>query len=111
MRQLTRADEILMVAIACLGDEAFSTRILEEVASRGAKKLTAGSLWVSLDHLAGKGYIRKARKRRQPPGGGRPRVYYRLSPKGVRMLVRMQRFQSRLWDGVPDLEKYGKRAR
>ncbi|NNE70594.1 MAG: PadR family transcriptional regulator [Rhodothermales bacterium] len=102
MKQLTRADETLLVAIHCLGDDAFSTSILEELLERADKKVTVGSLWVSLDSLAERGFVRKHPK----PGdsGGRPRVYYRLSPKGRRALKRSRELHERLWSGVPPLD-------
>jgi PadR family transcriptional regulator PadR len=106
MKLLSRADEILMIAIACLGEDAYSTTLLEELAHRGGKKVTVGSLWVSLDQLAEKGLIRKRSAPNTSRRGGRPRIYYRLSPRGVRLLLRMRDFQSRLWDGIPDLETY-----
>ena len=106
MKHLSRADEILMVSIACLGKHAYSTRILEEMSSRGGKKITVGSLWVSLDQLTGKGYVRKTPAPDESRHGGRPRVYYRLTPKGVRILGRMRQFQKELWKGVPRLNKY-----
>ena len=106
MKHLSRADEILMVAIACLGEEAYSTTILREMAGRGDKKVTVGSLWVSLDQLTDKGLIRKRTVEGKSRHGGRPRIYYRLTPKGARMLSRMKRFQEDLWKGVPELDKY-----
>lgn len=109
MKSLSRADEILLVAVLCLGDDAYSTTIREEVGRRAGKSVTLGSLWVSLDHLAGGGYLRKSPRRAEDSRGGRPRIYYRLTPKGVRALKREREQQERLWDGVPDLDGYGRR--
>ena len=106
MKHLSRADEILMVAIACLGSDAYSTTILREIEKRGAKKLTVGSLWVSLDQLTAKGYVRKRPAPDEQRHGGRPRIYYRLTPKGSRMLTRIRIFQKTLWRRVPDLDTY-----
>lgn len=106
MKHLSRADEILMIAIACLGEEAYSTTLLVEISHRGGKKVTVGSLWVSLDQLAERGLIRKRPARDKARRGGRPRVYYRLSPRGIRMLLRMRAFQKSLWEGVPDFKSY-----
>ena len=57
--QLSRADEILMIVIFVLGIDAFSTTIRQEVVRRSKKKISVGSLWVSLDQLAKRDYIRK----------------------------------------------------
>lgn len=106
MKHLTRADEILLVAVLCLGDDAYSTTIRDEVARRSGKSVTVGSLWVSLDHLADGGYLRKASRRVPGSKGGRPRIYYRLTPKGVRTLKRAREDHARLWEAVPDPDAY-----
>ncbi|MBO6575131.1 MAG: helix-turn-helix transcriptional regulator [Rhodothermales bacterium] len=101
MKQLTRSDETFLVAIHCLGDDAFSTSILDELKRRVGKKVTVGSLWVSLDSLADRGYLRKNPR----PGAsvGRPRVYYALTPKGRRALIRARENHEQLWADVPAL--------
>ena len=106
MKLLSRADEILMIAVACLGDNAYSTTILSGISRRGNKKVTVGSLWVSLDQLAERGLVRKLAAPEKPRHGGRPRIYYRLSPRGVRTLLRMKEFQQTLWEDIPKLESY-----
>jgi len=106
VKRLTRADETLLVAVLCLGEDAYSATIRDEVASRAGKSVTVGSLWVSLDHLVDGGYLRKAPRRAAGSRGGRPRVYYRLTPKGIRALKRAREEHTRLWDGVPDPDAY-----
>ncbi|TDI76355.1 MAG: PadR family transcriptional regulator [Bacteroidetes bacterium] len=106
MKLLSRADEILMVAVACVGTGAYSTPVLAEIHKRGGKKLTVGSLWVSLDQLAERGLIRKRMEKRASGKGGRAKVYYHLTPRGVRILLRTREFSSTLWNGVPDLTHY-----
>lgn len=101
MKQLTRADETLLIAVHCLGEEAYSSTILVEMATRVGKSVTVGSLWVSLDALSDKGYVRK--DTRAGDSGGRPRVYYTLTPKGRRALLRAREHHDRLWQGVPPL--------
>jgi len=104
--QLSRADEILMISIVVLGDDAYSTTIKQELWKRARKKVTVGSLWVSLDQLADKGLVRKKQADSTGGRGGRPRVYYRLTPRGLRTLIRVREYQEKLWKNVPDLEKY-----
>lgn len=103
-KQLSRADEVLLLCIAVLGDDAFSTTIRTELQERAGKKVTVGSLWVSLDNLAERGLLRKRSVPNETRKGGRPRVYYRVTPRGIRALQRAREFQERLWKGVPELE-------
>lgn len=105
-RLLSRADEILMIAIVVLGDDAYSTTIRQELQKRASKKVTVGSLWVSLDQLAERGLVRKRTEKGLSKRGGRPRVYYRLTPRGIRALERTREFQQKLWKDVPGLEAY-----
>ncbi len=101
MKQLTRADEALMVTVRCLGNDAYSSTILEELDRRAGKSVSVGSLWVSMDALADKGFIRK--DQRSTEAGSRPRIYYQLSPKGLRALKRVRAYSEQLWEGVEDL--------
>jgi len=105
-KQLSRADEILMIAIVVLADDAYSTTIRQELSVRAKKKITVGSLWVSLDQLAVRGYIRKKATKSESRHGGRPRIYYRLTPRGLRALQRARVYQKKLWEGVPSLDSY-----
>jgi PadR family transcriptional regulator len=98
VKQLTRADEALLVTVWCLGEDAYSSTILEELAERAGKSVSVGSLWVSMDALADKGFVRKSS--RKTDGSSRPRVYYSLSPKGLRALKRVREYEKQLWEGV-----------
>jgi len=104
LKPLSRADEVLLISIVVLGDDAFSTTIQEELLRRAGKKLTVGSLWVSLDNLAERGLVRKRSAENPTRKGGRPRIYYSVTPRGVRALRRARDFQERLWKGVSDLK-------
>ena len=100
MKILTRAEEILLLSILRLKDNAFALTILKEIKQRTGKKLTIGSLWVSLDSLYKKGYIDKKLAEETPAKGGRKKVFYSLTSSGVRTLRNTKEFQKSLWKGV-----------
>jgi len=102
MTILSRADEILLVSILSLGENAYGVTIIEEVFKRTGKRLSFGSIWVSLDILYKKGYIDKRLGDPTPRRGGRSKIYYSLKPAGLKALDEIARFQKSLWDGVPD---------
>ena len=95
-----------MVIIMHLGEDAFSTTIRNEAATRARKKITVGSLWVSLDNLVSRGFIRKKTVANPNGKGGRPKVYYKLTKSGTQALKRTRLFQEKLWKGVIDLDTY-----
>jgi PadR family transcriptional regulator PadR len=101
MKILTRSDEILMLAILRLKDDAYGVSIIKEVQVRTGKKLTFGSLWVSMDILHKRGFVKKRMADPTPRRGGRSKIYYSLTPKGRRALEEVREFQKSLWEGVP----------
>ena len=100
MKVLTRAEEILILSILRLKDNAFALTILKEIQQRTGKRLTIGSLWVSLDSLYKQGYINKKLAEETPAKGGRKKVFYSLTPAGVKALRNTREFQKSLWKGA-----------
>ena len=105
MKVLSRADEILLLAILRLKEDAYAVTIVKEVEERTGKTLTFGSLWVSLDVLYKRGLVDKRMDDPSAKRGGRPRIYYSLTPAGVETLEKVSEFQKEIWKGVPRLIK------
>ena len=103
MKYLSRNDEILLLSILRLKDEAYGVTIRQDVLERTGKRLTFGALWVSLDNLAKKGYLTKTVADPTPTRGGRGKIYYRLTPDGLRALQHVRDLQHALWAGIPQL--------
>jgi DNA-binding PadR family transcriptional regulator len=83
-----------------LKNNAYGVSIIKEVQKRTGKKLTFGSLWVSLDILHKRGFVKKSMADPTPQRGGRSKIYYSLSPKGIRALEEAREFQKTLWEGL-----------
>jgi len=105
MDVLSRADEILLLAILRLRDDAYGVSIVKEVQQRTGKTLKLGGLWVSLDILAKKGLISKRMGDPTPARGGRSKIYYALTPVGLEALERVNRFNRSLWKGIQDVNE------
>jgi DNA-binding PadR family transcriptional regulator len=100
MKVMTRADEILLLAILRLKENAWATTIIKEIKKRTGKELTFGSLWVSLDSLYKKGYINKKIAEEPPARGGRKKIFYSLTKSGAKALQEAREFQNTLWKGA-----------
>jgi len=103
MDVLSRADEILLLAILRLKDNAYGVSIVKEVQQRTGKNLMLGGLWVSLDILAKKGLIQKSLGDPTPQRGGRSKIYYSLTVSGLKALETVNDFTNSLWRGIPDM--------
>ena len=105
MNILSRSDEILLLAILKLKEDAYGVTILKEVAKSTGKKLKLGGLWVSLDILAKRDLIEKQMGDPTPKRGGRSKIYYSLTPDGLLALKRVHEFNVSLWKGMTELIK------
>jgi PadR family transcriptional regulator PadR len=107
MEYISRADEILLVAVLRLGEEATGVTIIKKVRKTMGKKLSLGGLWVSLDILAKKGLVTKRLGDPTPRRGGRRKLYYRLTDEGLEALERVQELNRALWKEIPEPVKGG----
>ncbi len=102
---ISRADEILLLAILRLKDDACGVTIVKEVERRTGKKIKLGALWVSLDILAKRGLLDKRMGDPTPRRGGRSKIYYTLTADGFDALSSVQVFNQSLWKGIPGIIK------
>ena len=108
VKVISRSDEILMLTILRLKGNAYGVTIVKDVFKRTGKKLTFGSLWISLDILHRRGYVAKTMGDPTPERGGRRKIYYTLTRKGIRAIQEAKEFQRAIWRGIPTvLKKYG----
>ncbi len=105
MKILSRADEILLLAILRLKDNAYGVTIIKEVRKSTGRELKIGALWVALDILSQRGLIEKRMGDPTPQRGGRSKIYYTLTPNGLNELERIRDFQRDLWKDIPETIK------
>lgn len=101
MKDLTKIEEILLLAIWKLEGEAFGVRIRKFVSSLTHRDFTYGHLYSALHQLRHKGYVSQAVGDSAPGRGGRRRIFYTVSPEGLKALQDARDLHEKLWDGVP----------
>ena len=102
MNYISRADEILLLAVLKLGEDATGVTIIKEIWRTMGKKLSLGGLWVSLDILAKKGLVTKRLGDPTPCRGGRRKLCYRLTDEGLKALEQVKELNRILWRGVSE---------
>lgn len=102
---LGELEQIVMLVVLRLGDEAYSASIRDELEARAGRSLSLGTLYVTLSRLERKGMLASSLGDPTPVRGGRAKRFYRGTPRGVETLRRAKRTLQRLWDGV-ELETY-----
>ena len=102
MDLLTLHEQILLLTIWRLGEDAYGVSIRERVVQMTKKNIVYGTLYNSLDKLVKKDFVVTTKGEPTPERGGRSKIYYTLTKEGLAALQKAKELQSNLWDGVPD---------
>ncbi len=93
-------EQIVLLAVLRLGDDAYGVPIRREIEKRGGRKVTVGALYSTLDRLEAKGYVSSWFADPTSERGGRSRRYFRVEPEGAEALARAKEILERMWKGV-----------
>ena len=106
-RLISRIEEIILLSIWKLQDNAYGITILEEVAKATGKTWLTGSIYASLSRLLKRGFVVSSEGNPTAERGGRRKIFYRLTPQGQRSLMEIRRIHSLAWADLPafDLEE------
>ncbi|MFC2156540.1 PadR family transcriptional regulator [Acidobacteriota bacterium] len=102
MKKLTMNEQIFLIAIWRLKDEAFGVKIREQITQMTGSKMLFGTLYNSLDYMAQKGLVLSRREKTPNEKGGNDRVYYEITAKGMEALKRARQLQTSIWKGFPE---------
>ena len=98
--QLGEFEQIVLLAVARLGDEAYGMRIRAEIEARTGRKATIGAVYATLERLVAKGHVRQA----DEPGGeersGLARRFFTVTRAGEQSLEDARDLQARMWAGL-----------
>jgi PadR family transcriptional regulator PadR len=111
MKELTKAEETMILAILRLKDNAYGVAIKQHIQKTTGKALPYGTLYFILEQLTKKGFVKRFTGESKPERGGRSRIYYALTSEGNRALEHAYKMQQKIWNGYPELtwgEKTGK---
>jgi len=89
-------EQIVMLAVARLNDDAYGMKIRREIESRTGRTVSLGAVYATLDRLTDKGAV----KVRRDETAGRPRWFFTLTPAGTLALETAREIQSRMWSGL-----------
>ena len=103
MKHLTKIEEILLLAIYMLKDDAYGVTIRKHVMKVTGEKMTYGTLYSALDQLVKKEYVYKTIGDPTPERGGRRKIFYTVSPRGFEALRQAQELSKTLWGSISDL--------
>lgn len=99
-RHLGELEQVLLLALAQLGDEAYGTSIGRLIADRTGRVLSPGAIYTALDRLERRGLIVSRWGDPTPERGGKRKRHYRLRAAGVSAIRDAQRVLAQMARGL-----------
>jgi PadR family transcriptional regulator PadR len=98
--QLGEFEQVVLLAVLRLGDEAYAVSIGDEILRCTGRAASRGSIYITLDRLETKGYLKSRFGEPTPERGGRAKRFYTLRPRGLAALQESRRALVALWRGL-----------
>ena len=103
MKDLTLNETAVLLAILRLEKDAYGVAIKEDVSNFINKKISYGTLYSYLDQLFRKGFISKSIGDPTPERGGRRKIFYKLTKKGIQALESAFELQKLIWERLSEV--------
>ncbi len=93
-------EQMVLLAIAHLQDEAYGIPIVDEIERRTGRSVARAAVYVTLRRLEEKGFISSRMSDPTPERGGKGRRYAKLEPEGAKALREARQVAERMWRGL-----------
>jgi PadR family transcriptional regulator, regulatory protein PadR len=95
---------LVLLALIQLGDDAYGVAISDAIEECSGREVAIGSVYITLERLEHKRLVSSTLGEPTAERGGRAKMYFHVTAKGLREVRQARRTLTRLWQGVPQLE-------
>lgn len=95
-------EEIVMLTVAILHDEAYGIAIIEEMEKRLGRKVSIGALQTVLRRLEKKGYLESKFGEATKVRGGKRKRFFSITMFGKKVLAEVKDQRLGLWNAIPE---------
>ena len=99
--QLGEFEEVVLLTIGILNNEAYSVSIKDEIESRLARSVSMGALHTALKRLEDKGYLKSFDGETTAERAGRPKRYFEITAMGKKAMLHAKTTRDELWRAIP----------
>lgn len=99
--RLGEFEEVILLFVGILGDDAYAFKIAEEFASQTGRSVSIGAVHSTLDRLENKGFLKSEMGKATKERGGRRKRIFTITAYGKRILANAREFKMSLWDQYP----------
>jgi len=100
MGMLSRTDEMILLAVWQLEDNAYGVTIAEMLTQTSGKKWVLGAVYVPLERLEKKGYLSSCLGKSTNRRGGRSKRLYKLAKGSLDVLIKTKSLEQSLWANI-----------
>ncbi len=100
MKELSKAEEIVLLAIWRLGEKAYGVSIRRRIKKDTELDYTYGTLYGLLRQLVFKGFVRKQLGDPTPEKGGRRKTFFLITDDGIDKLKEAIALHKRVWKDI-----------
>ena len=100
MKKLSLNEQIFLIAILRLGENAYGVTIRDAVIALTGHSMVFGTVYNSLENLVRKGLVTTRSGEAATQRGGHNKVYYSLTRHGILALKSARELQEKLWAGI-----------
>jgi PadR family transcriptional regulator, regulatory protein PadR len=93
-------EQLVLLAVMRLDGEAYAVPIRQEIENRTSRSVARGALYVTLDRLEEKGYLKSWLGDSTAERGGRAKRFYEVRPAGVKALEHAWTALRSMWAGL-----------
>src|SRR5579871_3260807 len=99
--QLGEFEEIVILTIGILNNEAYSVAIKDEIENRLSRSVSMGALHTALRRLEDKGYLKSYTGEPTEDRAGRPKQYFQITALGKKAMQYSKSVREELWKAIP----------
>lgn len=99
--QLGEFEEVVLLAIAMLYDEAYGVAVVEELSTRLERPMSLGVVHRTMQRLEEKGLVQSRFGEATAERGGRSKRLFTVTMAGEQSLREARRIRNELWEGIP----------
>jgi PadR family transcriptional regulator, regulatory protein PadR len=103
--RLGEFEEVILLLVGILGEEAYAFRIAEEFESQTKRSSSIGAVHSTLTRLEEKGFLKSEMGKATAERGGRRKRIYTITAYGRRALEDARDFRISLWSQYPAFAK------
>jgi DNA-binding PadR family transcriptional regulator len=97
---LGELEQIVLLALLRLGDQAYGVAVAEEIADRAGRRISFGAVYTTLDRMESKGLVASRTGEATAERGGRAKRYFRPTALGQKALEASQTALARMKEGL-----------